>query len=74
MFNGSTAKVKYFDYRVPIGLPDVSGYPELFVALLDSGDWAVDELKKLAGLNFLRVFKAVEKVGKYFGTPPPSSN
>ena len=49
--------------RVPIGLPDVSGYPELFVALLDSGDWAVDELKKLAGLNFLRVFRAVEKVG-----------
>jgi len=48
--------------EVPIGLPDVSGYPELFVALLDSGDWAVDELKKLAGLNFLRVFRAVEKV------------
>ena len=49
---------------MPIGLPDVSGYPELFVALLDSGDWAVDELKKLAGLNFLRVFRAVEKVGR----------
>jgi hypothetical protein len=40
----------------------VSGYPELFVALLDSGAWAVDDLKKLAGLNFLRVFRAVEKV------------
>ena len=48
--------------RVPIGLPDVSGYPELFVALLDSGDWPVEDLKKLAGLNFLRVFRAVEKV------------
>ena len=55
----------------------MSGYPELFVALLDSGDWAVDELKKLAGLNFLRVFRAVEKVGRplfeYFLRPRPSN-
>ena len=72
----SRGGLKYFDYRVPIGLPDVSGYPELFVALLDSGDWAVDELKKLAGLNFLRVFRAVEKVGRFSvfcKTPRPSN-
>ena len=50
-------------YLVPVGLPDVGHYPELFVALLDSGLWAIKDLKKLAGLNFLRVLKAVEKVG-----------
>ena len=49
--------------RVPVGLPDVSHYPELFVALLDSGTWALEDLSKLAGLNFLRVLREVEKVG-----------
>ena len=48
--------------RVPVGLPDVSHYPELFVALLDSGQWSVEDLSKLAGLNFLRVLKEVENV------------
>ena len=48
--------------RVPVGLPDVGHYPELFVALLDSGTWDVEDLKKLAGLNFLRVLKDVEQV------------
>ena len=45
-----------------MGLPDVGHYPELFVALLDSGDWSVEDLKKLAGLNFIRVLKEVETV------------
>lgn len=45
-----------------MGLEDVSKYPALFVSLLASGSWSVDDLKKLAGLNFLRVFKEVEKV------------
>ena len=49
--------VKYLIFlRVPVGLPDVGHYPELFVALLDSGLWAIEDL------NFLRVLKAVEKV------------
>ena len=47
-----------------MGLEDVSKYPALFVSLLASGSWSVDDLKKLAGLNFLRVFKEVEKVRK----------
>ena len=47
---------------MPVGLPDVSHYPELFVALLDSGSWSLEDLSKLAGLNFLRVMKDVEKV------------
>ena len=49
-------------FRVPVGLPDVGHYPELFVALLDSGTWSLEDLRKLAGLNFLRVLKDVEKV------------
>jgi hypothetical protein len=49
--------------RVPVGLEDVSKYVELFSALYGSGQWTVLELKKLAGLNFLRVWREVEKVG-----------
>ena len=52
--------------RVPVGLPDVGHYPELFVALLDTGTWSLEDLSKLAGLNFLRVLKDVEKVNKLF--------
>lgn len=48
----------------PRGLEDVSQYPELFATLLASGMWTSDDLKKLAGLNFLRVFKEVERVSK----------
>ena len=57
---------------LPPDLPPMV-FKKLFVTP-PSGTWTLDDLKKLAGLNFLRVFKAVEKVGKYFGTPPPYSN
>ena len=50
-------------YRVPKGLEDVSKYVELFSALYASGKWTIQELKQLAGLNFLRVWREVEKVG-----------
>ena len=46
----------------PVGLEDVSKYPELFTTLLASGMWTLEDLKKLAGLNFLRVFREVERV------------
>ena len=46
----------------PAGLEDVSKYPELFSTLMASGMWTLDDLKKLAGLNFLRVFREVERV------------
>ena len=46
----------------PIGLEDVSKYPKLFSTLLASGMWTIEDLKKLAGLNFLRVFREVERV------------
>lgn len=53
-------------YSVPDGLEDVSSYPNLFAALIGTGKWTVEDLKKLAGLNFLRVFQDVEKVRDEF--------
>jgi microsomal dipeptidase-like Zn-dependent dipeptidase len=52
--------------RVPEGLEDVSKYPVLFDLLAEEGHgwtpWTQDELKNLAGLNLIRVFKQVEAV------------
>lgn len=53
-------------YSVPQGLEDVSTYPTLFAELIATGKWTVDDLKKLAGLNFLRVFQEVERVRDEF--------
>lgn len=51
---------------VPEGLDDVSTYPALFDHLAEEGHgwvpWTADELKKLAGLNLIRVFKGVEAI------------
>ena len=47
--------------RGPEGLQDVSRYLYLFVELMKRG-WSDTELAKLAGVNFLRVFKGVENV------------
>ena len=46
---------------MPVGLEDVSTYPNLFVELLKLG-WTEDELEKLAGRNLLRVMRRVEAV------------
>ncbi|EFX77039.1 hypothetical protein DAPPUDRAFT_54823 [Daphnia pulex] len=46
----------------PQGLEDVSKYPYLFAELLQDPTWTEEDLRKLAGLNFLRVFRQVEKV------------
>ncbi|XP_053972167.1 dipeptidase 1-like isoform X2 [Hylaeus anthracinus] len=48
--------------KTPRGLEDVSKYPELFAELLRSGKWNVLDLKKVAGLNLLRVLRQVERV------------
>ncbi len=45
----------------PIGLEDVSQYPNLLAELLRRG-YSEKEVKKIAGLNLLRVFRAAEKV------------
>lgn len=45
------------------GLEDVSKYPDLLVELLRRG-WTRSEIKKLAGLNVLRVMREVERIAK----------
>ena len=45
----------------PEGLEDVSCYPALLAELMRRG-YTQEEIKKLAGLNLLRVFREVEKV------------
>ena len=47
----------------PIGLDDVSTYPKLFVELLRRG-YSEGDLAKIAGLNILRVMRAVEGKAK----------
>lgn len=61
--------------QVPAGLEDVSKYPDLFDKLAESGHgyepWTSEELKKLAGLNIIRVFRDVERVrNELRGTKP----
>lgn len=47
--------------EVVLGLEDVSKYPDLFAELARRG-WTDADLRKLAGENVLRVFRAAEKV------------
>jgi membrane dipeptidase len=46
---------------VPAGLEDVSKYPALTAELLRRG-WTDDELRKVLGLNILRVMRRAEEV------------
>ena len=46
---------------VPLGLEDVSKYPALTAELLRRG-YKDEEVKKILGLNILRVMRQVEKV------------
>jgi membrane dipeptidase len=45
--------------HTPVGLGDVSTFPQLFAELVRRG-WSDDDLRKLAGRNLLRVFRAAE--------------
>jgi membrane dipeptidase len=47
--------------EVPVGLEDVSRFPDLIAELLRRG-WTEADVKKVAGLNMLRVMRAVEAV------------
>ncbi|HET7426470.1 MAG TPA: dipeptidase [Gemmatimonadales bacterium] len=47
------------DY-VPVGLEDVSKFPDLFAELIRRG-WSDADCKKLAGQNLLRAFRAAEE-------------
>lgn len=46
---------------LPVGLEDVSTYPELFAELIRRG-WHEEDLQKLAGRNLVRAFLQAEKV------------
>lgn len=48
---------------LPLGLEDVSTYPDLFAELLRRG-YTEDELRKIAGLNMLRVMRGAEEVSE----------
>ena len=45
--------------HVPVGLEDVSTFPQLFAELIRRG-WSDDDLRKLAGRNALRAMRAAE--------------
>jgi membrane dipeptidase len=45
--------------ETPVGLGDVSTFPDLFAELIRRG-WSDDDLRKLAGKNLLRVMRAAE--------------
>ena len=47
--------------EVPVGLEDVSKFPDLIAELLRRG-WSDADVKKVAGLNILRVLRANEQV------------
>ncbi len=46
--------------EVPVGLEDVSGYPNLIAELLKKG-YSEQDIRKIAGENFLRVWAEVER-------------
>ncbi|XP_048756067.2 dipeptidase 1-like [Ostrea edulis] len=54
----------------PVGLEDVSKYPNLFAELVHRG-WTTDDLEKLAGRNLIRVFRMAEKVRDRLSYLPP---
>jgi membrane dipeptidase len=49
--------------NTPVGLEDVSKFPDLFAELIRRG-WSDADLKKLAGQNLLGVLRAAEKVAR----------
>ncbi|HQR17887.1 MAG TPA: dipeptidase [Gemmatimonadales bacterium] len=57
----------------PAGLEDVSKFPDLFAELIRRG-WKDGDLKKLAGLNMLRVIRANEATARRLqASRPPST-
>jgi len=57
---------------LPAGLEDVSTYPDLFAELLIRG-YREDDLKKIAGLNILRVMRDAENVARQLQRVRPPS-
>ncbi|KAL3831964.1 hypothetical protein ACJMK2_023652 [Sinanodonta woodiana] len=72
--NGGVVMVNFYDKYVncgpnktnittflPVGLEDVSKYPDLFAELIKRG-WSDEELRMLAGKNLIRVLTKAEQV------------
>ena len=57
---------------VPVGLEDVSKYPNLFAELIRRG-WSDADLKKLAGENVLRALREAESVSRRLRAERPAS-
>jgi membrane dipeptidase len=53
----------FYGGRVPDGLENVSRFPHLLAELIRRG-WSDEAIAGIASQNFLRVFRAVEKVGR----------
>ncbi|MFM9974064.1 MAG: dipeptidase [Beijerinckiaceae bacterium] len=53
----------FYGGPAPLGLEDVSKFPDLIAALMNRG-WSDTALEKLASRNFMRVLRAVEKTAK----------
>ncbi|XP_062968697.1 dipeptidase 1 [Cynocephalus volans] len=54
--------------RLPVGLEDVSKYPDLIAELLRR-NWTEAEIRGALAENLLRVFEAVEQVSNHMQTP-----
>jgi membrane dipeptidase len=52
--------------EVPVGLEDASKFPDLIAELLRRG-WSEQDVRKVAGLNALRVMRAAERVAREMG-------
>ncbi|XP_012218762.1 dipeptidase 1 isoform X2 [Linepithema humile] len=63
---------------MPEGLEDVSKYPDLFDRLYENKEgeptWTKEDLEKLAGRNFIRVFQATEAVRDSLSSESPKEN
>lgn len=57
----------------PVGLEDVSDYPDLFVELLKRG-YSDEDIRKIAGLNVLRVMREAEHVAERLQQHRPPSD
>jgi membrane dipeptidase len=58
--------------EAPIGLEDVSTYPALIAELLRRG-WSDGDVKRVAGLNVLRVMREAERVAARLQRERPAS-
>ena len=54
---------------VPVGLEDVSKFPDLIAELLRRG-WTESDVKKVAGLNVLRVLREAERASREMSARP----